>query len=111
MGRRERGQGRRGRHRGDVVDDVGAAGERRLGHGRLARVDADGHAREARADGAESVADTLDLLGLADGLVARARRLAAHVEDVGALRHHALGLGDAPRSTAAPVPAKRGRRR
>ena len=75
-------------HAPDVVDEVGARVERRLGDGRLRRVDADRHVRQRVAERGDDRHDAAHLLARVDGVVTRPRRLAADVEDVGAGRGH-----------------------
>ena len=90
--------------RGDVVDVVGAGVERGRRDRGLGRVDRDPHARVRRADPLDHGDHARELLALATGLGARARRLAADVEQVGALERE-------PQPVARPRRRDRGTRR
>ena len=95
-------------HAPDVVDEVGAGGERGLGDGRLGGVDAERGVGERLAQGRDDRHDPPPLLVEGDRVVARPGRLAADVEDVGALLDHppALCDGDLDRvGGARPAPA------
>jgi hypothetical protein len=70
--------------RGHVVDQLGPQRERRRGHRRLRRVDRDGQPGER----GEHWLDAAQLLVRRDTLGARPRRLAADVDDRGALVEH-----------------------
>ncbi len=71
------------RERRDVVEHDRAGGQRRLGHGRLARVDRDGDRAAALAQSLYHRQDAVELLLERHGFGPGARRLAADVEDVG----------------------------
>ena len=95
----------------DVVDEVRAGGERRLGDGRLGRVDAERHRRKRRPERRDDRHDATSLLVRGDRLVARAGGLAADVEDVGALVDHpATGRDGRLHRVAGPARAARRRR-
>ena len=78
-------------HAPDVVDQVGPGVERRVGHGRLGRVDREGHVRHRRAKGPDHGNDAGDLVGHVDRHVARPRGGTADVEEIGSFVAHPPG--------------------
>jgi len=87
--------------RSDVVHDVRTRIERFVGHGSVEGVNADGEHGPPVAYGIDDGNDPSGFLRCSDRRCTGPRALAAHVEDVHALVHHALGngqrLGKGPR--------------
>ena len=102
----EVGDRRRALQAPDIVEDGGTSLDRRLGNLDLVSVDRNGHPSLSRQMLDHSLG-TADLLGNRDGFMARARRLAADVENVRAFADHHHGLGDGGLSVVEPVAAER----
>ncbi len=105
----ERGQLRLGPQRGDVVDDLRAGVERRLGHRALGGVDRDGRGRLAfPSQPLHHGQHPVQLLRSIHRLRARTGGLAADVEDVRALAGQLAPVRDRPLGVQELAPVREG---